>query len=323
MSMVAAALILLLAQDTPREHTETVTGSRTFKVPMGGVLDGANTLGPIGYIPPVQGYEPMRSVRLENTGDGDLVNPWILVNGKRKWRTVRDIVQQALQEAGDPATMSERDKARAIWEYQRRHRFHASTSDTPENQDPVKMFNVYGYTLCGDDAPVLADLWRVAGLKTRAGYPAGHVLSEVWYENAWHLLDGDESIIYLLRDNATIAAEEDLVRDHDLAKRTHAYGTLIRDERWRDEFGASLFVHDGARGNQHGTHVGHTMDLTLRPGEALEWRWSHAGKHHYYGPSLKEGWGDPFLARLRNGTWTYAPPLRKPSARRGVQESHN
>ena len=322
-SLVLAA-VLGLAQDAPGEHVETVSEStRTFRIRMGGVLDGTNTLGPIGYIPPVQGYEPMRSVRLENAGDADIVNPWILVDGKRRWRTTPEIVREALETYGDPSTMSERDKARAIWEYQRARRYHASASDTAENQDPVKMFNVYGYTLCGDDAPVLADLWRAAGLKTRAGHPAGHVLSEVWYDGAWHLLDGDEHCIYLLRDNATIGSEEDVVRDHDLVKRTHTYSALIRDIRRMDEFSASLFVHDGPRGNVHSSHVGHTMAFTLRPGEALEWRWSHASKHHHYGPGLLDGWGETFLARLRNGMWTYTPPLRQAAARRGVHSSHN
>jgi hypothetical protein len=322
---VTAAISALLgvAQDSPREHVERVSESRTFRVTMGGVLDGTNTLGPAGYIPPVQGYEPMRSVRLENEGTVDVVNPWILVNGKHRWRTAKEIVQEALEAFGDPATMSERDKARAIWEFQRAHRYHASAADTAENQDPVKMFNVYGYTLCGDDAPVLADLWRLAGLKTRAGYPAGHVLSEVWYDGAWHLLDGDEHGIYLLRDNATIGSEEDLVRDHDLVKRTHTYSILIRDIRRMDEFSASLFVYDGKRGDVHASHLGHTMAMTLRPGEALEWRWSHSGKHHHYGPGLLDGWGETFLARLRNGLWSYTPPLRQACARRGIHSSSN
>jgi hypothetical protein len=324
LASVAFAAMLGLAQDTPREHVESVSESRrTFRVSVGGVLDGTNTLGPVGYIPPVQGFEPMRSVRLENAGDADLVNPWVLVNGRRRWRTTPDIVREALETYGDPVTMSERDKARAIWEYQRARRFHASAADNAENQDPVKMFNVYGYTLCGDDAPVLADLWRAAGLKTRAGYPAGHVLSEVWYDGAWHLFDGDEHIIYLLRDNSTIASEADVVRDHDLIKRTHTYSILMRDSRRMDEFSASLFVHDGPRGDVHPSHVRHTMAFRLRPGEALEWRWSHVGKHHHVGPGLLEGWGEAFLARLRNGLWSYEPPLRRPSARRGVHSSRN
>jgi hypothetical protein len=313
-----------LAQDTSREHAEAVASpGHRFEVVMGGVLDGTNTLGPMGYVAPVQAFEPMRSVRLENTGDTDLVNPWVAVNGKRRWRSARDIVREALETYGVPSRMSDRDKARAIYEYQRRHRFHATTGDYAENRDPVKVYNVYGYTLCGDEAPVLADLWRLAGLKTRAGHPAGHVLSEVWYDGAWHLFDTDEHVINLRRDNSTIAGEEDLVRDHDLVKRTHTYSILQRDDRFRDEFSASLFVHEGPRGDDHRSGVGHAMEFTLRPGEAIEWRGSHVGKHHTRGTTLRDGWGPDAWARLRNGLWCYEPPLRRPGARRGLHSSQN
>jgi len=46
------------------------------------------------------------------------------------------------------------------------HRFHASTGDNEVN-DPVKVFNVYGYTTCGNDSICLAGLWRTAGFPVR------------------------------------------------------------------------------------------------------------------------------------------------------------
>ena len=52
------------------------------------------------------------------------------------------------------------------------HRFHAYTADN-ENNCPVKVFNVYGYTLCGNDAICLAGLWRTAGFRVRPGRPTG------------------------------------------------------------------------------------------------------------------------------------------------------
>jgi len=320
--------LLCLAQgqagpDVPREHVENVSSSgHSYRLVLAGAMDGTNTLSPIGYGAPRQGFEPMRSVTLENVGERDVVDPWILVNGRRRWRTARDIVAEALASYGDPATMTEGEKARAVWEYQRHHRFHATTWDA-EVQDPVKMFNVYGYTLCGDEAAVLMDLWRLAGLKVRRGFPTGHVVSEAWYDGAWHLLDSDEHVICLLRDNATIAGEEDMVRDHDLIKRTHTYGILSPDSRKTDEFSASLYVHDGPRQGEHRSHVAHTMGLTLRPGEALEWRWDHRGKQHTAGQALREGWGNDAWARLRNGRWTYAPPLRRASARAGILSEEN
>ena len=92
-----------------------------------------------------------------------MVNPWVLVNGKRNWRTAADIADEALRSYGDPKRMTDAEKARAIWDFQRHHRFHATTGDL-EVRDPVKLYNVYGYALCGDNAPVLADLWRIGRL---------------------------------------------------------------------------------------------------------------------------------------------------------------
>ena len=75
----------------------------------------------------------MRSVRLENTGETDVVNPWLLVNGRRNWRRAADIVGEALASYGDPAVMTDAEKARAIWEFLRRNRFHAL-----EDADPLR-----------------------------------------------------------------------------------------------------------------------------------------------------------------------------------------
>lgn len=299
-----------------RRHTETITTNRhEYHLTLGGTMDGFNTRDPIGYQAWIQRFEPNVAVRLENVGEVPVVNPWLVVNGKRHWRTVEDILAEVLG-----PEMSEGEKARALWEFQRRHRFHATTNDA-EVRDPVKMLNVYGYTLCGDDAQVLCDLWRAAGLKVRRGWPTGHSTTEVWYEGRWHLLDGDENIICLLRDNETIASEEDIVRDHDLMKRTHTYGILTPDDRFRDEFSASLHTHEGERQGEWRSHIGHRMYFTLRPGEALVWRWDNVGRYH--GRNLPTGRGPRETQPFSNGRWLYHPDLRRESYRFGVSGEKN
>jgi hypothetical protein len=296
--------------DLPREHVETISSSsHEYVIDMGGTMDGPSTRDPIGYAAWDQVFEPNRFVRLENVGETPVVNPWLLVNGKHCWRTVADSVEEIMGEL--PPDASDGERARAVWEFERHHRFHATTGDA-ECLDPVKVFNVYGYTLCGDDAQVIADLWRTAGFKTRRGRPQGHCTTEVFYDGGWHLLDGDENIICLLRDNETIAQEADIVRDHDLMKRTHTYGILAGDSRNTDEFSASLCVYEGEdRMGDWQSHVGHTMDFTLRPGESIEWRWDHREKAHgiWEGQSLLTGWGATAWARHCNGYWRYEPKI--------------
>lgn len=293
---------LALGDEPVKTHTETAgTARHEYVIRVGGTMDGPSTRSPIGYAAWEQAFEPNVSVRMENVGATDVVNPWIVVNGRRNWRTVEDIVAEAV--AG---RTTDRERAIGIWQFEIGNRFHWTTGDV-EDMDPVKVFNIYGYTLCGNDAHVISDLWRSAGFETRRGYPQGHCTAEVFYNGRFHHLDGDENIICLLRDNATIASEADIVRDHDLMKRTHTYGILRNDDRMTDEFSASLCVYEGHREGEHRSHIGHKMHLTLRPGEALEWRWDNRSRFHTrwtgYNVSAE------VLARICNGRVIYTPNL--------------
>ena len=209
--------------------------------------------------------------------------------------------------------MTDGEKARALWEFLRRNRFHATTGDF-EVRDPVKMFNVYGFALCGDNAPRPHGPVAAAGLRARRGFPIGHCVVEAWYDGGWHMLDGDESIVFLNRDNRTIASEQAVARDHDLSKRAYP-----------SEYLPAFYNYDGTRSGDYPLARRAPMDFTLRPGEAIEWRWGQGEKHHYApnpvlfllnSTNLHE-WGPDAWATLRNGRWTYAPPLRSPLPARG------
>ena len=270
---------------------ETVScQSHTYTIRMGGSLDGVNARDPVGGSPFEQAYEPNRFVRMENVGDTEVVNPWIVVNGKRDWRSLDRILDGILEEG-----MSDEEKARAIWEFARTHRYHF-TSATDEVKDTVKMLNVYGYTLCWDEAYTVSNLWQAAGLKVRRGYPHGHCTTEVFYDGEYHLLDSDEHLLYLMRDNRTVASEADLARDRDLVKRGHAYGILQRENADHAEGTAALFFFTGPRTGGRPLIGDHTMDLTLRPGESMLWEWEDRGKFHGH-------WDRP--KRLCNGRMQY------------------
>ncbi len=317
--------------DVAREHVVEVTAARhEYGIQFAGTVDGRMTRSPIGYAAFAQGWQPNRSVLIENLGTTDLQNPRLVVNGRGDWRTLASIVAGATR-----GWTSDADRARAIWEFVRRQRFHACTWDN-ECNDAVKALNVYGYTLCGNQALVLSDLWKAAGLKTRRGYPVGHCVGEAFYDERFHLLDSDEHVICLLRDNQTIASEEDIVRDHDLVKRTHTYGIGSGDSRRTDEFSASLYGYEGKREGEFGLSTQHAMDLVLRPGEAIEFRWDHVGKQYTAGlprvegqpghdglGDLLAGWGAVAYDNLRNGRLRYRPDLAVDAAQRGVQSCDN
>ncbi len=317
--------------DRPQQHVETIGRSpHGYAIAMRGTVDATMTRLPVGYAAFVQGWQPNRSVLIENVGTSDVRNPRIVVNEKRRWHTLAEVATEATRGYTTSA-----DRARAIWEFRRRNRFHATTWDG-ESSDLVKALCVYGYTLCGDEAIVINDLWKAAGLTTRRGYPVGHCVTEVFYDGAYHLLDSDEHVFCLKRDNETIASEADVVRDHDLVKRTHTYSIGSPESRETDEFSASLYGYEGERQGDHGTSARHAMELTLRPGESIEFRWDHIGKQYTAGEfvapgqairdgqgDLLAGWGPVAYANLVNGRLCYRTDLSRPSARKGAETVDN
>jgi hypothetical protein len=306
-------------KDVAGRHTEEITTAKhEYRVQHGGTMDGSNCRSPIGGSFGVwqQSWESNRAVRMENVGQTDVINPW-LSNGRNDFRTLQEMAAGALRPG-----MTDREKAVALWRLQTTHRFHASSTDAEVN-DPVKVFNVYGYTTCGDDSICLAGLWRTAGFKVRPARTVGHCITQVHFDGRWNLLDGDMGPFYLLRDNATIAGEPDLVRDHDLVKRTHTHGILDADSRSDAEWSAALFVYEGAAGGDRQSARDTTMNMLLRPNEALVWRWGHRVPLKYHGRADIMVWGQRAAERVCNGLWEYRPDFTRASWRRGADLVEN
>jgi hypothetical protein len=289
--------------DVPRRHVEQVAAARhAYVVRQGGTMDGTNCRSPLGVGmmdgPAIaQTWESNRAVRLENVGATDVVNPW-LSNGRNSFRTLGEIVSSAV----DPG-MTDREKAFALWFQEIRHRYHGA-GDNAELGDPVKVFNVYGHNTCGNDSICLAGLWHRAGLKVTPARVVGHCVAQAFFDGRWNLFDGDLHSLYLLRDSRTVACEQDLVRDHDLIKRSHTQGILNPDKRANDEWAASVYVFEGKPEGDRNSVTGTTMNLVLRPGEAITWRWGHADPVKYHGENKPR-----YPDTICNGLWEYRPDL--------------
>jgi hypothetical protein len=291
------ALLCVLIQDVPKSHVENVTrAEHAYVVVQGGTVDGRSCRSPVGtYEAWSRTWESNRAVRLANEGETDVVNPW-LSNGRNHYRSIPDIIASAVKPG-----MTDREKALAIYAQGIKLRWHWG-SDADELLDPVKVYNVYGYTTCGSDSLCLAAIWNRAGLKARGACLVGHCVSEVFFDGRWNFMDGDMQGLYLKRDGVTIASEEDIAKDHDLVKRSHTQGLLRASARGHDEWMAAGFVLEGGeRYPRDG--AGHTtMNMTLRPGEAIEWRWdAKAPKVHGAAPRGAH--------LVRNGVWEYRPRL--------------
>lgn len=302
------------ATDKPRTHIEeSTTSSHRYVVIQGGTMDGRNCRSPMAcgiaregaYL---QTWDSNRSVRMENTGEAELINPW-LSNGRNTFRSVEEIVASAVT-----PDMTSAEKAFALWFQEIQYRHH-SGGDNNELLDPVKVFNVYGYNTCGNDSICLASLWRQAGLKAAPARALGHCISQAFYDDRWHFYDGDMHSVYLLRNNETVASEEDIVRDHDLIKRTHSKGILMPDTWWDGQGMCAMYFYEGPVAGERGGKIETTMNMVLRPGEALEWRWGQLDPVKYHG-ALRTMPTYPEV--IYNGVWEYRPDLSKETWRKGA-----
>src|SRR5262245_45402305 len=97
--------------DATKRHVQQVESERLeYRVVQGGTMDGRNCRSPQGvWTPFEQTWESNRSVRMENVGQTNVVNPW-LVSGSNDLRSVSAIVARAIEPA-----MSDREKATALW----------------------------------------------------------------------------------------------------------------------------------------------------------------------------------------------------------------
>ncbi len=305
--------------DVSQSRVEEITaGSHHYTIIQGGTMDGRNCRSPMGCGISREGalfqaWESNRSLRMENIGGEDVINPWIS-NGRNNFRNTTEIVAAAVTPG-----MSDAEKAFALWFQEIRYRHH-SPGDNDELLDPVKIFNVYGYNTCGNDSICLATLWRAAGLRAAPARALGHCISQAFYDHGWHFFDGDMHSVYLLRDSETVAGEQDLVLDHDLIKRDHSKGILLPDTWWDGQGMCAMYSHEGAVTGQRGADSAATMNMVLRPGEAIVWRWGQLEPFKHHGALMSM---PAYPALIYNGLWEYRPALTNEFWRHGAAAIEN
>lgn len=216
----------------PREHRQAIAASpHAYLVNVGGTLDEFNTAQyPKTYGTGRRlesGFQPNHYLVLENAGPGDVVNPRIVIDGRRDWYSAQTILARVLKPG-----MTDADKALAIWafaadiavqchENNRRvgalhpdNRSHPSRNEFQERGDPVRAANTYYCSGCQYGATTCAVLARAAGLASRCVWMCPfdqyeiHCVAEVFCGARWRLLDPEARAFYLESDNTTLAGYE-------------------------------------------------------------------------------------------------------------------
>ncbi|MEA2064488.1 MAG: hypothetical protein U9P14_12365, partial [Gemmatimonadota bacterium] len=246
-------------------------------------------------------------IKIENLGDAPVVDPRITVNSLYDWYDMGSMAAEIT--AG---CITDEEKAMAIWQWILWKRFQRSPHDRSAT-NPVRALNGYGYGICGHNAAWVKGLVTAVGLKARVFEITGHTVPEVFYDNAWHMLDANVKVFYLARDNRTIASLAELEKDKWLIERTiHSRDRWVRQ---KDTPGRNIqFVNyiitgrDNIEGDHYDSEIfkDYNMSYSLKQGETLERWWQ---------PELEKFEGrdkNPLVPqRYANGRLTWEPDLER------------
>ncbi len=201
--------------------------------------------------------------------------------------------------------------------------------------DPLKILNVYGFTICHVHANVLAMLFRAAGLPARIATITGHEGTEAFYpdelkgsaEGAWHYFDADVQMFHRLRppQQNVIASREQLYRDPTLvADQPNPSNPYHLPDRLPEKF-QRLYESKPAYPDLMEERI-HSMDYRLRPGEEMTRYFHHRGRwvvfenyppmfRRYRSETGPEGPTERFWPRRQwgNGFFLYGPDLSSAS----------
>jgi hypothetical protein len=211
--------------------------------------------------------------------------------------------------------MTDKQKALAVW----RSVVAFQHQDNPpaeylqlENTvlDPLKIFNVYGYSFCSVASANVQALARHAGLKARGWTIHRHLVPEVLWEGKWHVLDAS-LINYFLKPDGELAGVEEIVaglkawyaRNPTYRKNDAKLRQFMMNGGWRngpeilancpfyDRHGwlpaathgwySTMQEYDGSTlfAYESGYSMGYRVNVQLRRGERLTRNWSHKGLH--------------------------------------------
>jgi hypothetical protein len=264
-SICALALIAPAWTDLPAETlTIELPANASVETTIDSPIDDVNLRDPRAYLHHGTASRVFqRQLTLTNTGDTPLTGS--LVINDEDWS------------GSDGLSKSIRSKGPAGDWLPRLFRFwcdrvsHAD-SDAPGGKEPFALLNFWGYALCGDTTSALTHFASSQGVPARKIPLNGHVAAEYFHDDAWHILDTDQNVVYLKLDNRTLASAADLRADPLLARRTKVLGRYAPMDFTASAFNTSL--HEFIEPKEEKTIVykrppASVRAETLHPGEKM------------------------------------------------------
>jgi hypothetical protein len=133
--------------DVPKSHVQEITTAAfIYNITQGGTMDGkmCRTL-PGVWKPYEQTWESNRSVRLENVGTRNVINPWLKIG------PIDFFSQQTMASSVTEGLSTDREKALAIFYFYITHRYHKGNGDNGAQGDVSQAINVFGFNTLGGD----------------------------------------------------------------------------------------------------------------------------------------------------------------------------
>jgi hypothetical protein len=229
--------------------------------------------------------------------------------------------------------MTDAQKAMTVWKTVRTFQH----QEAPPNeflqqeltvQDPFKIFNVYGYSLCSIASCDIECLARYAGLKARGRIINAHSVPELFYDGEWHLLDASLMTYFPKADGKLASVDEIMAGLKDWYEKNPGYKKnndklmqFMRAGGWKkgpevlsrcpsyDENGwfeaathgwySTMQEYDGSANGiyEYGYSQGYEVNIRLRQGERLTRNWSNKGLH----VNMTGGGGAPGCMTMKTG----------------------
>jgi hypothetical protein len=211
--------------------------------------------------------------------------------------------------------MTDEQKAMAVWKTVRTFQHQEAPPveflhNEDAVQDPFKIFNVYGYSLCSIASCDIECLARYAGLQARGRIINSHSVPEVFWDGAWHLLDSS-LMCYFPKADGKLASVDEIIagikewydKNPGYRKNDKKLYEFMRNGGWKkgpevlsrcpsyDENGwleaathgwySTMQEYDGSQSGlyEYGYTQGYEVNIQLRPGERLTRNWSNKGLH--------------------------------------------
>jgi hypothetical protein len=200
--------------------------------------------------------------------------------------------------------MTDAERALALHEFVVRNVRSWALPNAAGNSRPMQILNVYGYCNCGGFARATAALAAVAGMKSRVVGLPGHVVAEVFYDDAWHLFDGSANAVYRKPDGTLASVEEvhgNLKLLDNVKHRVHAPDGAFTEE------GIRRMYEQGPSGFQaapSGEQL-HKIAFALHPEETIVWYRDERAK--FYPFQNREFMSRPPIGYFASGTLIYRP----------------